>query len=219
MSVPNADAPIRVLVVDDHPLMRDGIAVGLADEPDILLVAEASDGRAGIEAFRKHRPDVTLMDLQMPDMSGVEAMQAIRSEFPDACIIVLTTYRGDVHVTNALRNGARAFLLKSTLRNELRDTIRAVHAGRFVLSPEAASALAEHAGDSELSQRELQVLRGAVRGQANKTIGAELGISEDTVKVHMKNIFAKLGVRDRTQAAMVAISRGLIQPGEYPDLL
>jgi DNA-binding NarL/FixJ family response regulator len=219
MSVPNADAPIRVLVVDDHPLMRDGIAVGLADEPDIKLVAEASDGRAGIEAFRKHRPDVTLMDLQMPDMSGVEAIQAIRSEFPDACIIVLTTYRGDVHVTNALRSGARAFLLKSTLRVELRDAIRAVHAGRFVLSPQAASALAEHAGDSELSQRELQVLRGAVRGQANKTIGAELGISEDTVKVHMKNIFAKLGVRDRTQAAMVAIGRGLVQPQGHDDPL
>jgi two-component system NarL family response regulator len=212
MSVPDTGAPIRVLVVDDHPLMRDGIAIGLADETDIKLVAEASDGRAGIEAFRKHRPDVTLMDLQMPDMSGIEAMQTIRAEFPDACIIVLTTYRGDVHVSNALRSGARAFLLKSTLRNELRNTIRAVHAGRFVLSPEAASALAEHAGDSELSQRELQVLRGVARGQANKTIGAELGISEDTVKVHMKNIFAKLGVKDRTQAAMVAIGRGLVQP-------
>jgi two-component system NarL family response regulator len=219
MSAPKADAPIRVLVVDDHPLMRDGIAIGLADEPDIQLVAEAADGRAGIEAFRKHRPDVTLMDLQMPDMSGIEAMQTIRSEFPDACIIVLTTYRGDVHVTNALRSGARAFLLKSTLRNELRDTIRAVHAGRFVLSPEAASALAEHASDSELSQRELQVLRGAVRGQANKTIGAELGIAEDTVKVHMKSIFAKLGVRDRTQAAMVAIGRGLVQPAGSDDPL
>jgi two-component system NarL family response regulator len=192
--------------------MRDGIAIGLADAPDIQLVAEASDGRAGIEAFRKHKPDVTLMELQMPDMSGLDAMQAIRSEFPDACIIVLTTYRGDVHVTNALRGGARAFLLKSTLRNELRDTIRTVHAGRYVLSPEAASALAEHASDSELSRRELQVLRGAVRGQANKTIGAELGISEDTVKAHMKNLFAKLGVRDRTQAAMVAIGRGFVQP-------
>jgi DNA-binding NarL/FixJ family response regulator len=212
MTASNAPAPIRVLVVDDHPLMRDGIAIGLADEPDIQLVAEASGGTAGIEAFRKHRPDVTLMDLQMPDMSGIEAMQLIRAEFPAACIIVLTTYRGDVHVSNALRNGARAFLLKSTLRNELRDTIRAVHAGRYVLSPEAASALAEHARDSELSQRELQVLQGAARGHANKTIGAQLGISEDTVKVHMKSIFAKLGVRDRTQAAMVAIGRGLVQP-------
>jgi DNA-binding NarL/FixJ family response regulator len=212
MSAPNANPPIRVLVVDDHPLMRDGIAIGLADEPDIQLVAEASDGSAGIEAFRKYKPDVTLMELQMPDMSGIEAMQVIRSEFPNACIIVLTTYRGDVHVTNALRSGARAFLLKSTLRNELCDTIRAVHAGRYVLSPQAASALAEHASDSELSRRELEVLRGAVRGQANKTIGVELGISEDTVKVHMKNLFAKLGVRDRTQAAMVAIGRGFVQP-------
>jgi DNA-binding NarL/FixJ family response regulator len=212
MSAPNANPPIRVLVVDDHPLMRDGIAIGLADEPDIQLVAEASDGSAGIEAFRKYKPDVTLMELQMPDMSGIEAMQVIRSEFPNACIIVLTTYRGDVHVTNALRSGARAFLLKSTLRNDLCDTIRAVHAGRYVLSPQAASALAEHASDSELSRRELEVLRGAVRGQANKTIGVELGISEDTVKVHMKNLFAKLGVRDRTQAAMVAIGRGFVQP-------
>jgi DNA-binding NarL/FixJ family response regulator len=212
MSAPNANPSIRVLVVDDHPLMRDGIAIGLADEPDIQLVAEASDGSAGIEAFRKYKPDVTLMELQMPDMSGIEAMQVIRSEFPNACIIVLTTYRGDVHVTNALRSGARAFLLKSTLRNELCDTIRAVHAGRYVLSPQAASALAEHASDSELSRRELEVLRGAVRGQANKTIGVELGISEDTVKVHMKNLFAKLGVRDRTQAAMVAIGRGFVQP-------
>jgi DNA-binding NarL/FixJ family response regulator len=212
MSAPDANPPIRVMVVDDHPLMRDGIAIGLADEPDIKLVAEASDGSAGIEAFRKYKPDVTLMELQMPDMSGIEAMQVIRSEFPNACIIVLTTYRGDVHVTNALRSGARAFLLKSTLRNELCDTIRAVHAGRYVLSPQAASALAEHASDSELSRRELEVLRGAVRGQANKTIGVELGISEDTVKVHMKNLFAKLGVRDRTQAAMVAIGRGFVQP-------
>ena len=217
MSAPEAAAPIRVLVVDDHPLMRDGIAIGLADESDIQLVAEAADGRTGIEAFRQHRPDVTLMDLQMPDMSGIEAMQAIRSEFPNACIIVLTTYRGYVHVTNALRSGARAFLLKSTLRNELRDTIRAVHAGRFVLSPEAASALAEHASDSELSPREIQVLRGAVRGQANKTIGAELGIAEDTVKVHMKSIFAKLGVTDRTQAEMVAIGRGLVPPAGHDD--
>ena len=212
MSTRNAEVPIRVLIIDDHPMMRDGIAVGLADEPDILLVAEASDGNEGIEAFRKHRPDVTLMDLQMPGMSGIETMQAIRSEFPDACIIVLTTYRGDAHVTNALRNGARAFLLKSTLRNELRETIRAVHAGRYVLSPEAASAMAEHANESALSQRELQVLRGVVRGHANKTIGAQLGIAEDTVKVHMKSIFSKLGVSDRTHAAMIAVRRGLVEP-------
>jgi DNA-binding NarL/FixJ family response regulator len=212
MSAQKSAEAIRVLVVDDHPMMRDGIAVGLADEADIVLVAEASDGNSGIEAFRKHRPDVTLMDLAMPGMNGIEALQAIRAEFPAACIIVLTTYRGDAHVTKALRSGARAFLLKSTLRNELRDTIRAVHAGRYVLSPEAASALAEHSSGSELSQRELQVLRGAVRGHANKTIAAELGIVEDTVKVHMKSIFAKLGVNDRTQAAMIAIRRGLVEP-------
>lgn len=212
MSARNADAPIRVLVVDDHPLMRDGISVALADEPDIQLVAEASDGRSGIEAFRRHKPDVTLMDLKLPDMSGTDAMQAIRSEFANARIIVLTTYQGDVHVTNSLRCGARAFLLKSTLRTDLRDTIRAVHAGRYVLSPEAASAVAEHAGDFELSEREIQVLRAAVRGYANKAIAVELGISECTVKDHMKSIFAKLGVKDRTHAAMVAINRGLVQP-------
>lgn len=193
-------------------MMRDGIAIGLANEPDIVLVAEAADGDSGIEAFRKHKPDVTLMDLQMPGMSGIEAMQTIRREFPDACIIVLTTYRGDAHVTNALRSGARAFLLKSTLRNELRDTIRAVHTGRYVLSPDAASALAQYAADSELSERELQVLRGVVRGHANKTIGAELGIAEDTVKVHMRSIFSKLGVGDRTHAAMIAVRRGLVEP-------
>ena len=212
ISARNADAVIRVLVVDDHPLMRDGISVALADEPDIQLVAEASDGRSGIEAFRRHRPDVTLMDLKLPDMSGTDAMQAIRSDFANARIIVLTTYQGDVHVTNSLRCGARAFLLKSTLRTDLRDTIRAVHVGRYVLSPEAASAVAEHAGDFELSGREIQVLRAAVRGYANKAIGAELGISECTVKDHMKSIFAKLGVSDRTHAAMIAINRGLVPP-------
>jgi two-component system NarL family response regulator len=193
-------------------MMRDGIAVGLAAEQDIVLVAEAADGNSGIEAFRKHKPDVTLMDLRMPGMSGIEAMQTIRREFPDACFIVLTTYRGDAHVNNALRSGARAFLLKSTLRSELRETIRAVHAGRYILSPDAASALAEYAADSELSQRELQVLRGVVRGHANKTIGAELGIAEDTVKVHMRSIFSKLGVGDRTHAAVIAIRRGLVEP-------
>lgn len=212
MNPGNTGAPIRVLVVDDHPMMRDGIAVGLAAEQDIVLVAEAADGNSGIEAFRKHKPDVTLMDLRMPGMSGIEAMQTIRREFPDACFIVLTTYRGDAHVNNALRSGARAFLLKSTLRSELRETIRAVHAGRYILSPDAASALAEYAADSELSQRELQVLRGVVRGHANKTIGAELGIAEDTVKVHMRSIFSKLGVGDRTHAAVIAIRRGLVEP-------
>jgi DNA-binding NarL/FixJ family response regulator len=203
--------PITVLAVDDHPLLRDGIASALADQPDMVLVAQAADGYSGIAAFRKHRPDVTLMDLQMPDMSGLEAMRIIRKEFPEARVIVLTTYRGDAQIASALRSGANGFLLKGMLRKELRDSIRTVHAGRNVIPPDVAVELAQHLTDDDLSERELEVLTSAARGNANKKIGAELGISEDTVKAHMKSILAKLGAKDRTHAVVVAAKRGIIQ--------
>ena len=212
MSANNVSArPIRVLAIDDHPLLREGIASALADQPDMTLVAEAVDARSGIEQFRRTRPDVTLMDLQMPDMSGIEAIRIIRQEFPDARILVLTTFQGDAQVTNALRYGASGFLLKGTLRKELRDAIRAVHAGRRVIPPEVAVSLAEHVGDEMLSLRELEVLRSAAGGNANKSIAAELGISEDTVKAHMKSILAKLDARDRTHAVVMAVKRGIIE--------
>lgn len=202
---------ITVLVVDDHPLLRDGVAFALSGEPDMRIVANATDGRGAIEAFREHRPDVTLMDLQLPDMSGIDAMSAIRAEFPNARVLVLTTYRGDVQVTNALRKGASGFLLKASLRKELRDAIRMVHAGRRAISPEVASDLAAHVGGDMLSERELEVLRAAARGHGNKQIANELGVSEDTVKSHMKNIFSKLDANDRTHAVVTAVKRGIIQ--------
>lgn len=204
-------SPITVLVVDDHPLLRDGVAFALSGEPDMRIVGYAVDGHSAIEAFREHRPDVTLMDLQMPGMSGIDAMSAIRNEFPDARILVLTTYRGDVQVTNALRRGASGFLLKASLRKELRDAIRAVHAGRRVISPDVASDLAAHVGETMLSERELQVLRLVARGNANKQIASDLGISEDTVKSHMKSIMSKLDAQDRTHAVVTAVKRGIIQ--------
>jgi len=203
--------PITILVVDDHPLLRDGVAFALSGERDMRIIGDAVDGRSAIEAFRKHRPDVTLMDLQMPGMSGIEALRIIRSEFPDARILVLTTYRGDVQVASALRHGASGFLLKASLRKELRDAIRTVHAGRRVIPPELAVELAEHVADDMLSVRELEVLRIAARGCANKRIAAELGISEDTVKAHMKNILSKLDAKDRTHAVVTAVKRGIIE--------
>lgn len=212
MSANNVAArPIRVLAIDDHPLLREGIASALADQPDMILVGEAADARGGIEQFRRTRPDVTLMDLQMPDISGLEAMRIIRQEFPEARILVLTTYQGDAQVSNALRHGASGFLLKGTLRKELRDAIRAVHGGRRVIPPDVAMSLAEHVGDEMLSLRELEVLRSAAGGNANKSIGLELGISEDTVKAHMKSILAKLDARDRTHAVVMAVKRGIIE--------
>jgi two-component system NarL family response regulator len=210
--MPSSNASvITVLVVDDHPLLRDGVAFGLSREPDIRVVANAHDGRSAIEAFREHRPDVTLMDLQLPDMSGIDAMCAIRSEFPDACILVLTTYRGDAQVASALKHGASGFLLKASLRKELRDAIRAARAGRRVMSPDAASDLAQYMGGDTLSERELQVLNRVARGLGNKQVAAELGISEATVKSHMKSILSKLDVNDRTHAVVTAVKRGIIQ--------
>lgn len=209
----SADAnSIRILVADDHPLFRSGIAALLATQSDINLVAEASNGREAIELFRKHRPDITLMDLQMPDMNGLDAMNAIRAEFPEARIIVLTTYSGDVQVLRAMQVGARAYLLKSLLDKELLETIRAVHAGKRTLSAEASYALAEHATDEALTPAEVEVLRLIAAGNANKQIADQLSITEETVKGRVKNILSKLGANDRTHAAMIGTKRGIIEP-------
>jgi DNA-binding NarL/FixJ family response regulator len=203
---------IRILSVDDHPLFRNGIAALLATQQDMILVAEAANGREAIQQFRAHRPDITLMDLQMPEMNGLDAMIAIRNEFPEARIIVLTTYTGDVQVLRAMKDGARAYLLKSLLDKELLATIRAVHAGKKSLSPEASYELAEHATDETLTPAEVDVLRLIAAGNANKQIAAELSITEETVKGRVKNILAKLGANDRTHAAMIGIKRGIIGP-------
>jgi DNA-binding NarL/FixJ family response regulator len=203
-------APIRILAVDDHPLVRAGVAALLAGQPDMVLVAEASNGREAIEQFRKHHPDVTLMDLQMPEMNGVDAMIAICGEFPGARIIVLTTYTGDVQVMRALKAGARAYLLKSLVRKDLVETIRLVHAGKKRMVPEVATELAQHATDDDLSAREIEVLGLISAGNANKEIAAQLAITEETVKGHVKNILAKLGANDRTHAVTIGLKRGII---------
>ncbi len=202
---------IRILVVDDHSLVREGIATFIAGQPDMRLVAEASNGREAIQRFREHRPDVTLMDLQMPEMNGLDAIIAIRDEFPEARIIVLTTYKGDVQVLRALKAGGRAYLLKGLLRKELLETIRAVHAGEKRITPEIASQLAEHAVDDTLTLREIDVLRLLAGGNANKLIADQLSITEDTVKGHVKNILSKLGANDRTHAVTIALKRGIIE--------
>jgi DNA-binding NarL/FixJ family response regulator len=202
---------IRILVVDDHSLVREGIATFIAGQTDMRLVAEASNGREAIHQFREHRPDVTLMDLQMPEMNGLDAILAIRSEFSEARIIVLTTYRGDAQVLRALKAGARAYLLKGLLRKELLETIRAVHAGEKRVPPDVASQLAEHAADDALTLREIDVLRLLAGGNANKLIADRLSITEDTVKGHVKNILSKLGANDRTHAVAIALKRGIIE--------
>ncbi len=207
----DGSARIRVLAVDDHVLIREGIAVLLGDEPDMTLVAEASNGREAIQQFRTHRPDVTIMDLQMPEMNGLDAIIAIRAEFPDAKIIVLTTYKGDVQILRALKAGARGYLLKSTIHKELTETIRAVHAGKKALSPEASYEIAEHATDDALTPAEISVLRLIAAGNANKQIADQLSITEETVKGRVKNILSKLGANDRTQAAMIGLKRGIIE--------
>jgi DNA-binding NarL/FixJ family response regulator len=203
-------APIRILSVDDHLLLRAGVAALLAGQPDMALVAEASNGREAVEQYRIHHPDVTLMDLQMPEMNGVEAMIAICGEFPDARIIVLTTYAGDVQVLRALKAGARAYLLKSLVRKDLVETIRLVHAGKKRMLPEVAADLAEHATDDALSSREIEVLKMIAGGNANKEIAAQLSITEETVKGHIKNIFNKLSANDRTHAVTIGLKRGII---------
>ena len=203
--------PIRILAVDDHPIVRQGIAGLVAIHSDMSLVAEASNGREAIQQFRAHHPDVTLMDLQMPEMNGLDAMIAIRGEFPEARIIVLTTYAGDAQVLRALKAGARAYLLKNSLHKELLETIRAVHAGKKALSVEASYQLAEHATDDALTLAEVRVLRLIAEGNANKEIAAQLSVSEETVKGQVRNVLSKLGANDRTHAAMIGLKRGIIE--------
>ena len=204
-------AQIRILAVDDHVLVRQGIAVLVGTQPDMTLVAEASNGREAIQQFRAHRPDITLMDLQMPEMNGFDAIVAIRGEFPDAKIVVLTTYKGDVQILRALKAGAQGYLLKNTFHKELVETIRAVHAGRKALSPEASYEIAEHATDDALTPAEINVLRLIAAGNANKQIADQLSITEETVKSRVKSILSKLGANDRTHAAMIGLKRGIIE--------
>jgi len=202
---------IRILTVDDHPLLRKGIAALVNAEPDLKLVAEASNGQEGIEAFRTYRPDVTLMDLQMPGLDGLEAIDRIRNEFPEARIIVLTTYTGDIQVLRALRAGARGYILKGHVHKELLETIRAVHAGQKRIPPDIAAELADHATDDELTERELDVLRLIAAGNGNKQIADQLAIGEATVKSHVTNILSKLGANDRAHAVTIALKRGIIE--------
>jgi DNA-binding NarL/FixJ family response regulator len=197
--------------VDDHPALREGVVAILADQNDMSVVAQASNGREAIQQFRANLPDVVLMDLQMPEMNGLDAITTIRGEFPDARVIVLTTYTGDVQVLRALRAGARAYLIKNLLHKDLLETIRAVHAGKKALSPEASYELAEHATDDPLTPGEIEVLKLISRGNANKQIAAQLSITEETVKGRVKNILSKLGANDRTHAAMIGLKRGIIE--------
>jgi len=205
------DAPIRVLTVDDHPFLRDGIATVIATQEDMVMVAEANDGREAIQNFIAHRPDITLMDLRLPDMSGIDAIVEIRRLDPNAKIVVLTTYKGDVQAARAFKAGAAGYLLKSMLRRELLDTIRSVYAGRRRIPPEIAAEMAEHAGADRLTARELEVLREVALGNANKTIAVRLLITEDTVKAHVKSVLSKLDANDRTHAVTIAIKRGFLE--------
>lgn len=202
---------IRILTVDDHPLLRNGIAALVNAEPDLKLVAEASNGKEAIDAFRVHRPDVTLMDLQMPGVDGLEGIEAIRREFPEARIIVLTTYSGDTRVLRSLKAGARGYILKGHVHKELLDTIRAVHAGQKRIPPEIAAELAEHATDDALTEREIAVLRLIAAGNSNKQIADHLSIGEATVKSHVTNILSKLGANDRVHAVTIGLKRGIIE--------
>ncbi len=201
---------IRLLVVDDHPLIRNGIVGLVADQPDMQVVAEATNGREAIEQYRVHRPSLTLMDLQMPELAGIDAVLAIRNEFSDAAIIVLTTYAGDAHVFRALQAGARGYLLKNTLHKELLDSVRAVHAGKKALSAQLSIGLAENALRGALTPSEIAVLRFVAEGNSNKQIARRLGLTEDTIKNRIKSILSKLHAEDRTHAAMIAIRRGVI---------
>ncbi|TBU79230.1 DNA-binding response regulator [Pseudomonas daroniae] len=205
--------PIRVLVADDHPLLREGIAAVLAGQADIDLVGEAGDGREALECFRRLRPDVTLMDLQMPRMNGIESILAIRGECPDARIAILTTYRGDVRALHAIQAGAQAYLLKSSLRKELVETIRTLAAGKRHIPPEIAADLAEHIGQQCLSPREVEVLQAVAVGYSNRDIALQLRITEDTVKGHMRVIMDKLRANNRTHAVAIAVQRGILEVG------
>ena len=207
----SAPKPIRIALVDDHPILRQGIAALISDQPDLQLVGQASNGLEAMEQFRLHRPDVMLMDLQMPGMNGIDAMSAIRGEFPDARFVVLTTYTGDVQIVRALKAGARAYLLKSLLHRELLETIRSVHAGNKRIPPEIAAELADHAADDQLTPREIEVLRLVAAGNANKIVADRLSITEETVKAHVKNILSKLDANDRTHAVTIALKRGIIE--------
>jgi DNA-binding NarL/FixJ family response regulator len=210
-TVESAHNLIRILTVDDHPLLRKGISALVNAEADLKLVAEASNGKEAIVAFRSHQPDITLMDLQMPEMDGLEAIEAIRTEFPGARIIVLTTYSGDTQVLRALKAGARGYILKGYVHKELLDTIRAVHAGQKRIPPEIAAELADHATDDALTVREIDVLRLIADGNANKQIADHLSIGEATVKSHVTNILSKLGANDRAHAVTIGLKRGIIE--------
>jgi DNA-binding NarL/FixJ family response regulator len=206
----DARSPIRILTADDHPLLREGIAAVLAGEADMIVVAEAGNGREAVEQFRAHRPDVTLMDLQMPVMNGTDAILAIRKDFPDARIIVLTTY-SDAQAVRALKAGASGYLLKNMVRKELAETIRSVHDGKKRIPPEIAVEMAEHHTDDALTEREIEVLREVAAGNANKVVALHLAVSEETVKAHMRSILSKLGANDRTHAVTIALRRGIIE--------
>jgi len=206
----NDDRKIRVLTVDDHPVVRNGIAGLVGDQADMVLVGEASNGREAIQQFRTHKPDVTLMDLQMPELNGIDAIIAIRAEFPHARVIVLTTYKGDVQVVRALKAGAQGYLLKNLLHKELLDAIRCVHAGKKILTPELSVEVASHAVDDSLTPAEISVLRLIANGNANKQIADQLAISEETVKSRVKSILSKLDANDRTHAVTIALKRGII---------
>jgi DNA-binding NarL/FixJ family response regulator len=206
-----AKKPIRILTVDDHPLMREGIAATLASETDMVVAAEASDGSEALQRFRACRPDITLMDIQMPVVDGIEAITQIRRHFPDARIIVLTTYGGDARIGKALKAGASGYLLKSLLRKELVETIRVVHAGQRRLPPEIAAEVAEHYADVALTERETDILRQVATGKANRMVADSLHKSEATVKTHMRSILSKLGANDRTHAVIIAVKRGFLQ--------
>ena len=200
--------PIKILTVDDHPLLREGIAAVLANQPDLVVAGDAVNGLEAIERYRSLRPDVVLMDLQMPDMNGIDAISAIRAEFPEARVVVLTAHRGDVQVARALKAGASGYLLKDALRKELIETIRRVHAGQRRVSAEIANDLADHLADDSLTEREVEVLRSVAAGNSNKIIADKLAISEETVKTHMRSVLSKLNANDRTHAVTIALKRG-----------